>query len=71
LFNLKTVSKDQRKCYGQLVLFVSSLDPSQTVDKISFSVSSLPNDDELSALGIQGLKEDLLDKVVKLNVEYR
>jgi hypothetical protein len=51
--------------------FVSTLYPSQSVNKISFSVSSLPNDDELSALGIQGLKEDLLDKVVKLNVEYR
>jgi hypothetical protein len=45
--------------------------PSPSVDKIFFSLISLPNDDELSALGIQGLKEDLLDKVVKLNVEYR
>ncbi len=38
---------------------------------IFYSLASLPNDEELSALGIQGLKEDLLDKVVKLNVEYR
>lgn len=37
----------------------------------SLALVSMPNDEELSALGIQGLKEDLLDKVVKLNVEYR
>merc|ERR1712227_936492 len=31
----------------------------------------LPTDEELSGQGIQALKEDLLDKTVKLNVEYK
>lgn len=34
-------------------------------------LSSLPGDEELAGLGIQGLKEDLLDQTVKMNVEYR
>ncbi len=31
----------------------------------------LPPDEDLTAQGVQGLKEDLLDKTVKLNVEYK
>ena len=31
----------------------------------------LPSDEEMSGQGIQALKEDLLDKTVKINVEYK
>jgi hypothetical protein len=31
----------------------------------------LPQDEELAAQGIHVLKEDILDKTVKLNVEYK
>ena len=31
----------------------------------------LPPDEDLNAQRVQGLKEDLLDKTVKLNVEYK
>jgi len=37
----------------------------------SLALISLPPDEELAALGIRGLKEDLLDQEVKLNVEYK
>jgi len=36
----------------------------------SMALVSLPQDEELAAQGIQVLKEDILDKTVKLNVEY-
>ena len=32
---------------------------------------SLPEDEELAALGVQGLKEDLLDRTLNVNTEYR
>ena len=31
----------------------------------------LPSDEEMTGQGIQALKEDLLDKTVKINVEYK
>ncbi|XP_023328486.1 staphylococcal nuclease domain-containing protein 1 [Eurytemora carolleeae] len=37
----------------------------------NLALCSLPGDEELAGLGIQGLKEDLLDQTVKMNVEYR
>jgi len=37
----------------------------------NLALVSLPQDEELAALGIQGLKEDLLDQEVNMNVEYR
>ena len=33
--------------------------------------SSLPDDAELAALGVAGLREDLLDQSLKMNIEYR
>ena len=35
------------------------------------SLIRLPSDEEMSGQGIQALKEDLLDKTVKINVEYK
>jgi len=32
---------------------------------------SLPDDAELAALGVAGLREDLLDQSLKMNIEYR
>jgi len=37
----------------------------------NLALVSLPADEDFSAQGIQGLKEDLLDRTVKLNVEYK
>eukprot|EP00092_Neocalanus_flemingeri_P012907 GFUD01013906.1.p1 GENE.GFUD01013906.1~~GFUD01013906.1.p1 ORF type:complete len:911 (-),score=260.11 GFUD01013906.1:493-3225(-) len=37
----------------------------------SLALVVLPPDEDLTAQGVQGLKEDLLDKTVKLNVEYK
>lgn len=37
----------------------------------SLALVALAPDEELAGMGISGLKEDLLDKTVKLNVEYR
>jgi len=37
----------------------------------SLALAFLPPDEDLMAQGVQGLKEDLLDKTVKLNVEYK
>jgi staphylococcal nuclease domain-containing protein 1 len=37
----------------------------------NLALCSLPEDEELAGLGVQGLKEDLLDQTVKMNVEYR
>merc|ERR1712080_164807 len=37
----------------------------------SIALVSLPQDEELAAQGVQVLKEDILDKTVKLNVEYK
>merc|ERR1719500_2038217 len=37
----------------------------------SLALTMLPPDEDLTAQGVQGLKEDLLDKTVKLNVEYK
>jgi len=37
----------------------------------SIALVSLPQDEELAALCVQGLKEDLLDQTVNMNVEYR
>jgi len=37
----------------------------------SLALVSLPLDEELAALSIQGLKEDLLDRAVNMNLEYR
>merc|ERR1711892_621556 len=37
----------------------------------SLALALLPPDEDLTAQGVQGLKEDLLDKTVKLNVEYK
>jgi len=35
------------------------------------ALTQLPPDEDLTAQGVQGLREDLLDKTVKLNVEYK
>ena len=37
----------------------------------NMALMRLPSDEELSGQGIQALKEDLLDKTVKINVEYK
>jgi len=37
----------------------------------SLALVSLPQDEELAAQGVQVLREDILDKTVKLNVEYK
>ena len=38
----------------------------------SLALTQLPSHDEdLTAQAVQGIKEDLLDKTVKLNVEYK
>jgi len=37
----------------------------------SLAIVTLPQDEEMAAQGVQVLKEDILDKTVKLNVEYK
>jgi len=37
----------------------------------SLALTQLPPDEDLTAQAVQGIKEDLLDKTVKLNVEYK
>jgi len=37
----------------------------------SLALAQLPPDEDLTTQGVQALKEDLLDKTVKLNVEYK
>jgi len=37
----------------------------------SLALVSLPQDEELAAQGVQVLREDILDKTVKLNIEYK
>jgi len=37
----------------------------------SLALVSLPQDEELAAQGVQVLRDDILDKTVKLNVEYK
>lgn len=37
----------------------------------NIALVKLPSDEELSGQGIQALKEDLMDKTVKINVEYK
>jgi len=37
----------------------------------NLALVSLPDDEELAALGVQGLKEDMLDRTLNMNVEYR
>ena len=37
----------------------------------NIALVKLPSDEEMSGQGIQALKEDLLDKTVKINVEYK
>jgi len=45
--------------------------PSGYAKAYNLALCALAPDEELAAMGISGLKEDLLDKTVKLNVEYR
>ena len=37
----------------------------------NIALVKLPSDEEMSGQGIQALKEDLMDKTVKINVEYK
>ena len=37
----------------------------------SLAIVTLAQDEELAAQGIQVLKEDVLDKTVQLNIEYK
>ena len=37
----------------------------------SLALTMLPPDEDLTAQAVAGLKEDVLDKTVKLNVEYK
>jgi len=37
----------------------------------NLALVSLPDDAELAALGVSGLREDLLDQSLKMNIEYR
>ena len=45
--------------------------PSGYAKLYSIALIKLPSDEEMSGQGIQALKEDLLDKSVKINVEYK
>jgi len=45
--------------------------PSGFAKQYNLALISLPNDEELASMGIQGLKEDLLDQEVNMNVEYK
>ena len=46
-------------------------EPGGYAKSYSLALIMLPLDKELAAQGVEGLKEDLLDKTVKLNVEYK
>jgi len=45
--------------------------PSGYAKLYNIALIKLPSDEEMSGQGIQALKEDLLDKSVKINVEYK
>ena len=57
---------------AQVAALPSSLQtPSGYAKCYSLAMCQLAPDEELANMGISGLKEDLLDKTVKLNNEYR